>query len=88
MNVELMAIVAVIALMLSAGIGALFWDKKPILRLSPVLVSILLGFLYFPARGIDPDAGQLAEMVLGCIFAGSIINLGLWVECRGTRDKA
>lgn len=88
MNVELMAVLAVIALMLSAGIGALFWDKKPILRLSPVFVSILLGFVYFPVRGIEPDAGQLAETVLGFLFGGSIINLGLWAECRGTEDKA
>ena len=56
--------------------------------LSPVFVSILLGFVYFPVRGIEPDAAQLAEMVLGRLFGGSIIELGLWVERRGTEDKA
>ena len=88
MNVELLAGLAVINLLLSAGIGALYWDKKPILRLLPAFVSILLGFVYFPLRGIDPNPSQLAEVVLGCLLGGAIINLGLWVECRGTDDKA
>lgn len=70
-----------------SAIGAAFWDRGVIFRFAPLIASLLIAVMFIALNEIEPRLARYAEIFLGFLFGGAILNIAVWIECRDSNPK-
>ena len=71
----------------SCAVAAVFWERSIVLRVAPLFAALLVALVFIALNEVEPTFARYAEIFLGFLFGGAILNLAVWIQCRETDSK-
>lgn len=69
------------------AIAAVFWERSIVFRIAPLIAALLVALMFIALNEVEPTFARYAEILLGFLFGGAILNLAVWIQCRDTNSK-
>ena len=69
------------------AIAAVFWERSIVFRIAPLIAALLVALMFIALHEVEPTFARYAEILLGFLFGGAILNLAVWIQCRDTNPN-
>lgn len=86
-STEIFAVIAVFANLVSCGLSAYYWEKKPILRKLPICVPIIYGVIFHMIGFNDNEEMTFLEFIVILTIIGFVFYFSVWIQCRNKGDS-
>ncbi len=70
------------------AIAAVFWERSIVFRIAPLIAALLIALMVIAFHEVEPTLAGYAEVLLGFLFGGAILNFAIWIQCRHTNDDS
>ena len=86
-DIDIDWIIAIGLILAGSAIGAAFWDRGAVFRFAPLIATLLMALMFIALNEIEPTLARYAEIFLGFLLAGAILNFAIWIQCRDSKSE-